>query len=146
MHVRQQIHNALKTAVTGLTTTGTRVTDDPADPVLADASPSLLVLHREDVPNYGEAAEMAGACIVDRTLTANLQGYASTLADLNLIAEQVEAALFTDPTFGGLAVGTQLGTQTIAFDTGGETAAGLIDMRFEITYRVAEGTPGTAVT
>lgn len=145
LHLREQIRSAIVTAVTGLTTTSTRVYTSPAGPLAAGSSPSLLVLTGVDTPAYDPGSRMGGPPAVERTLEVHVQGYASAADTLDDIAEEVETALYVDPTLGGLATGTRLGAQTIEFDTDGERVEAAVDMVFLVTYRAAEGAPGTAV-
>jgi len=142
MHVRQQIINAIVPALTGLTTTGANVYSRRTYAV--GITPSLNVYWTADDPDYAEAA--AGPCKPLRGLEVHVEGFTKVddEATANAIAEEVEVAMFADDTFGGLAVGTEIGTQEIGVDGDGDDAVLLIDMIFTVFYRVAEGVPHIA--
>lgn len=149
-HVRKQLRDAVALAVTGLTSTGSRVYKSRSLPLSAAAAelPALCVFARQDTPDYDAGA--MGTRVL-RVLEVHLQGYwrgadGSAIEDgLDGIAEQVETAIFANPTFTGLAHGTRLGPQVIDVDAEGDQTVGVIDIVLEILYRTAEGAPGTAV-
>ena len=151
-HVRKQLRDAVALAVTGLTSTGSRVYESRSLPLSAAATelPALCVYARQDVPDYADAAMGARGTVL-RVLELHVQGYYKA-ADgpgveegLDAIAEQVETAVFVDPTFGGKCIWTRLGPQVLDVDAEGDQTLGVIDMVFELLYRTAEGAPGTAI-
>lgn len=151
-HVRAQIRAAAKTLVTGLATTGNNVWEARNWNLPQSELPALIVYARNDSADYeGETATM-GPCSPDRALDLRVEGYvrASILglnvdAALDGIAAEVETAIYTDPTFGGLAISTELGETEIRLDNEGENTVGVIDIGFNVTYRTVEGLPETAV-
>lgn len=142
MHARQQIVNALVTALTGLTTTTTEVGNRRTYP--QGVTPALNIYWAEDVPDY-EQGKMTATPM--RLLEVHVEGITKGVAETqaNTIAEEVETAVYTDQTLGGLAVGIELGPATIEQDGQGEDAVLIADMIFIVFYRTAEGAPGTPV-
>ena len=148
-HIRQAVRTAAAAAVTNLATTGTRVFMSRTLPLRQDDFPCLAVYARADVPDYGQAS-MGARNLVPRVMELHVQGFVKELDDediedtLDDIAEEVEGALFDAFPFGG-AIGLQVGEQSLQVDTQGDESLGVIDMVFNVLYRAAEGTPGTAI-
>jgi hypothetical protein len=148
-HIRKSIRDAAVTTVTGLTTTSTRVYKGRNLPLTTSEFPCLCVYARGESYDYGEAAFSGGKAWPQRIVELHVQGYVkasdtSVIEDtLDLIAEEVETAVFAASSFGG-ALGMTLGEQTISVDAQGDETLGTIDMVFNVLYRTAEGAPGTA--
>jgi len=143
MHARQQIITAVIAAVTGLATTGTEVANRRNYP--QGTTPALNVYWSGDVPDY-EQGKMG--CTPLHILEVHVEGITKGQAETqaNTIAEEVETALYADPTLGGIAVGIELGAAVIELDGEGEAEVLVADLIFNIYYRAAEGVPGTAIT
>lgn len=92
-HVRKQLREAVATAVTGLTTTATRVFQSRAYPVRPAELPCLLVYVDSE---SAEDATIHGDTLL-RRLQVRIEGLAQASADLDdtldLIAKEVETAL-----------------------------------------------------
>ena len=148
-HVRQQIIDAVATAVTGLTATGANVFKSRALPLSGAQLPALCVYARTDDPNYDDATLPDGAnlCAVNRSLECHIQGFSVKEDDtlLNTIASEVEVAMYADQTFGGVALGMNLGIQELADSEVADQQYRSIDIIFNILYRVREGAPDTAL-
>lgn len=148
-HIRQNVREAAAAAVTGLATTGTRVFKSRTLPLRQGDFPCLAVYARADVPDYSRAS-MGARSLVPRVIELHVQGFVKELDDetieetLDDIAEEVEGALFDAFPFGG-AQGLEVGEQSLQVDTQGDESLGIIDMVFNVLYRAAEGTPGTAI-
>jgi len=146
-HLRKTIRDAVTSRVTGLTTTSTRVYKSRNLPLTTAELPALCVYARGDRPDYDVPSAM-GPPKIARTIELHVQGYvkdsdASTIEDtLDGIAEEVETAMYTSAFTGVMAL--QLGDQTIEVEDAGDESLGTIDMVFNVTYRAAEGAPGTA--
>ena len=93
---------------------------------------------------------MGSRTLVPRMIELHVQGFVkdsdtSVIEDtLDLIAEEVETALFAAFPFGS-ALGMTLGEQTLSVDAQGDESLGVVDMVFNVMYRTAEGSPGTAI-
>jgi len=142
VHVRQQVVNAVVTALTGLSTTGAEVANRRTYP--QGTTPALNVYWSGDVPDY-EQGKLGSVPL--HGLEVHVEGITKVGAETqaNTIAEEVETALYADQTLGGIAVGIEIGEAVIEDDGEGETEVLVIDISYQIFYRAAEGVPGTAV-
>ncbi|MBK7592227.1 MAG: hypothetical protein IPI27_13400 [Betaproteobacteria bacterium] len=100
-HVRRQIREAVATAVTGLTTTGTRVFQSRVYPLEATDLPALLIATLSET---SEPVTIHGPRELMRVLSVQVWHHKAT-ADLDdaldLICKEVEIALASDMTLGG---------------------------------------------
>lgn len=145
-HVRQQIREYVEGQATGLTTTGSNVFASRVYPMSASKLPGLLIYtvsETTDEQTFSKARHQT------RVLTLNIEGYvrARTNYDdkLDTIAEEVEAALLDDPTFGGLTVNVELTGTEIELSGDSDQPVGTVRLTFAVTYRTETGTPGTAI-
>lgn len=152
-HLRKTIRNVVTTAVTGLATTNLRVYKSRRLPLTEVEYPCLCVYVRSDTPDYSEAAFDNSVAWPVRTIDLHIQGHAKDEDSVRIeellddLAEEVEVALFAAFLAGSLT-GVKmltLGEQTLSFDPEGEETMGVIDMVFNVSYRAAEGAPGTSV-
>lgn len=148
-HLRSGIRDAAVSAVTGLSTTSTRVYKGRNLPLTASEFPSLCVYARADAPNYSDAA-MGVRTIVPRVVELHIQGFvkdtdSSVIEDtLDAITEEVETALFAAFPLAS-ALNMTLGEQTLSVVDEGDESLGTVDIVFNVMYRSAEGSPGTAM-
>ena len=143
-HAREQIRGAIVTALTGLTTTGSRVYASRALPLTAADLPALCVYTRTDTPDYA-AGVMANR--PRRILQVHIEGYVDGDDQdvLDDIAAEVETALYGSATLGALVGGIELGEQVMRVDGEGSELVSVIDLVFNMSYSTAEGTPGTVL-
>lgn len=138
-HPRQTIRDNVVTAVTGLTLTGSNVFASRVYPVESGALPALLIYTNNESSEY---ITINPPRTVQRILRLNIEiyvasntGYDGTLDD---ICEDIEDALYTDLTRGGIAKDTQ----TISFNsvtaTGGEHPVIIGTLVIEILYMTTE--------
>lgn len=144
MHGREQIRNAVVTAVTGLVTTGARVHENRVRPLSLAAGPALCVYTRSDRPDYA-AGQMGNR--PQRELEVHVEGYAEgdDQATCDTMAEEVETALFANGALLALVGALWLGEQTVRVDGEGADTTTVIDMVFNVTYGTTEGVPGTVL-
>ncbi len=107
-HVRTQIRNAFKTALTGLSTTGSNVFVSRAYPLKAESFPALLIYNG---PEASEPVDLDDA--TDRELDVIVEIGVFAQADqidalLDQIAAEVEVGIQANQTFDGLAKNTML--------------------------------------
>lgn len=144
-HVRQQIREAVATALTGLTTTGARVFQSRVRP-LADADlPCLLVM------TDGEEIERIGidsAAILSRSLTATIRAVVkatSSLDDtLDNCIKEIETAL-GGAAIAGLSKPVALIEIRIELDDSTDKPVGYAELRYRIPYFTAASAPTTAL-
>ena len=141
-HVRKQIRDAVAARVTGLSTTGSAVHKAR---IYSVPVPALLV-YTPDEPAQLDAKGKTPS--VERFLELRIEGLAGTSDEtfidiLDQIASEVEIAMASDLTFGGLVKrGVLTRTQT-GFAEGGEgnKTLGAIILTYEMRYRTAENNP-----
>ena len=97
LHVREQIADAAVTALTGLTTTTTRVyrgRDTEARPLQADEVPGLVIITGGEAPEIGS---LGVSRIIERRMrllvTAHVKAASGYDSTLNLILKECEVAL-----------------------------------------------------
>lgn len=145
-HVRKQIRDAVVTKVTGLATTGTNVFKDAVYPIVSGKLPGIVVSDSKERINRNTLAPVK----LLRTLLVHIEGYATAATGLNdtldTVLTEVETAMATDLTLGGLALDVEL-TGADKEISGGDSdkPVGYIRMTYEITYRTAIGSPETSV-
>ena len=143
-HVRTQIRAAVKARLLGLRTTGNVVhtTQIYSVPEL----PALLVYTFSETSvldnKKGRPIDLM------RTLELRVEGLAATadgeLSDtLDRIASEVETAMVSDLTFGGLALRTHLTNTEFGFTPEGEKQHGMVRLTYQVVYRTAENDPET---
>lgn len=143
-HVRRQIREAVATALTGLATTGARVSQSRMAPRRAGDLPCLLVETAE------ERIEQGAQTRLTRELTVLVRAFAkaNTALDdtLDQIAAEVETALAAAGTLGGLVPGgvTPAGV-TLDFDETLEQPAGVAVMEYRAVYFGVIGSPEVAL-
>lgn len=141
-HARSQIRGAIVTALTGLTTTGSRVHAARMRPT--DALPCLLVeTNDESIDTTVQTMQMRGLTV---TVRASAKIGADVDVVLDTIAEEVEAALHAAGTLGNRVPGG-LALQSIStdFDDALEQPAGALVLTFSGSYFTAAGSPGTFI-
>ena len=142
MHVREQILAALVLLLTGLVTTGSNVSRRRT--IAQGITPALNIYWSDDVPDY-EQGKLGSVPL--HSLSLHIEGITKGEAETqaNLIASEVDVALYADQTLGGIAVGIERGPTEILLEGEGEQQVLVADMTYEIFYRSAEGIPDIAV-
>lgn len=141
-HARQQIREAVATAVTGLTTTGTRVFQSRMRPAADSQVPCLLVTtDKEDI-------ESGIQNIQERGLIVTIQGIAKGTTNLDdtldTIAKEVETAVHGAGSLSGkVPGGLTLRSINVEFDDTLEKPVGVIVMEYLAGYFTTAGAPGT---
>jgi len=146
-HLRRQIREALATAVTGLTTTSTRVFQSRVYPLQAADLPCLLVHTRSE---RSQPSTVHPNRVIERTLEVEVVAIAKATADLDDtldgIAKEVETALAGPPT-GLVNVGAKdvrLISTAIELNGEGEKPTGSATLLYEVDYFNLENAPDTA--
>ena len=143
-HVREGIRKAIVTAVTGLTTTSTRVfsgiTYDLADKDL----PALIVEVAYDPETVSEEQDEMGPDEI-RALPVRITGRAKTkttiLDTLDDIAEQVETAVTGNAPLAALVVDMRLESTQVELSEGAELPVGSVTMEWVAHYLVDRTAP-----
>jgi hypothetical protein len=143
-HVRQQIREAAKLALTGLPTTGDRVYS--GDPFAKDAAdgPNLYVAVPGEVADGGlDNLGPAGGRRLTLLIIAKAE--AILIEDvLDAMALEVEAVI-EGQRFGGLAKNTVFVGASKSVEDEGRKRSGEVRIEFAVTYRIRAGEPATAI-
>lgn len=143
-HIRQQLREAVATAVTGLTTTGSRVFQSRAYPLQVSDLPCLVVTADGDSI---EQETIHRPYIQARQVQLRIEGYAVGTVDLDDtldgICKEIEVAvdnamlaMVDDIGFAG----TQLDTSVV-----GQQPVGKLTMIYRITVRTMSNSPDVAI-
>ena len=116
-HLRTQIRDQIKTTLTGLTTTGSRVYDSRVYPLASDGTPAIII--------YTKAEDS----------TANFDNTIDTCC------KEIETAIYTDPTLNGLAKDCYLESTEIDFNSEGEAPLAMATLNFLTNYMNQATTP-----
>ena len=153
-HVAKQCLDAVDTACTGLTTTGSNVFRSRVHTVTEAQLPALLIYAQEDVMEE----EMSGMqpdgekglhYIISVAIDAIEKDASETTAENNLftIRKEVQTALEDDLTLGGKAKDLWLTEATIEDRTGsGDSPVLGLNMLWQIQYRIKQGAPQTVLS
>lgn len=141
-HARQQIREAIATAVTGLTTTSTRVFQSRMRPASDSQLPCLLVTtDGEDIDTTVQARQARMLTVMVRAIAKSSSGLDDTLDQMAL---EVETAVAGAGSLGGkVPGGMELRRIDIEFDDTTDKPVGVASMEFRAGYFVSAGSPGT---
>ncbi len=147
-HVRKQLRDAVKTRVTGLTTTGARVHGRRVHPLQKGTSklPALRVYAEGD---DAQESTIHAPQIVDRDVEIHVEGVAEAVGDtlddtLDLISKEVETSLGTALTIGSKSVLLTYSGCTFRVEDG-DTRAGVVDMTFRARLFNAANAPDALI-
>jgi len=144
-HVRKQIRDAIVTAVTGLTTTGSNVFRSRLYPLESSKLPGLCIFTRSEAVEF-DTLTMSRS--INRVLDVIIEGYVSATANydntLDQIAVEVEEALAADVTLGGLSKDLQVTAFEADFSADGDQPVAVGRFTVTVQYRTAENDVETA--
>ena len=144
-HVRKQIRDAIVTATTGLTTTGSNVFRSRIYPLEQTKLPGLCIFTRSEAVEF-DTLTMPRS--ISRTLDVMIEAYVSATANydntLDQIAVEVEEALAANVTLGNLAKDTQVTAFEADFAGDGEQPVAIGRFTVTVQYRTAESDVETA--
>lgn len=145
-HLRKQIRDNIITAVTGLTTTGTKVFNHRAYPLGSNKLPGICVYTQDESTVYQSISPPRS---VMRTLTVVIEAYVKATSGyddiIDQIALEVEEAVTADVTRGGLAKDTRVTGFTSEVSADGEQPACVGIIQLQVIYCMAENDPETSV-
>lgn len=146
-HLRRQIREGVATAVTGLTTTGTRVRQSRVYPLEDADLPALLVVSTGDT---AQATSFPLPRMMERRLRLQVIAVAKAVANLDdtldLICKEVEIALAMPvAALAGLCKSITLVSTDIEMEGTAEKPVGQAAMTYEVYYLNAENAPDVAL-
>jgi hypothetical protein len=146
MHARQQLRDAIVTAVTGLATTGARVYTARVYPAQDTELPHLEV---NTVDEEAQPVSLHGPGLVERIvsieITARARATSVLAGTLDDIAEQVETALSGAITVSSKSVPLSYQGASIQFSGDADQPIGAATLRYQATLYTASNAPGTLV-
>jgi len=144
-HVRKQIRDAIVTALTGLTTTGSNVFRSRIYPLESSKLPGLCIFTRSEAVEFDTLTISRS---INRVLDVSVEAYVSATTDydntLDTIAVEVEEALAADVTLGGLSKDMQTTAFEVDFSGDGEQPVAVGRFTVTVQYRTAENDVETA--
>lgn len=141
-HIRRQVRDAVKTAVTGLASTGSRVHSGLVFDIAADKVPALVVT----IPSEDSAIATTGAPnrLLQRQMMVEVHGFAATAeADLENTLDQIAAEVETalgGTTLSGLVKDVRLASTEHVMEQG-ERPRGRVTLRWQVTAMTREAAP-----
>lgn len=144
LHLRKQIREAVATALTGLTTSSSRVYQSRSEELQDVSLPGLRIYTN----NEQVAAQTLGPSrLEDRVLDLVVECCSKKLADLDdeldLMIQEVEVAIAANQGAGG-AKWMQLRSIEIEMEGEAEKQVGVAKMNYEVHYIAALGAPDVA--
>lgn len=138
-HIRKQIRDAVETRLTGLTTTGTSVKANRFYPVQPGDLPCLRIFTPED---QAQLETHGRAQIIEMILAIQANVRTDTADDdVDRIAVEVDAAIYLDDKWGGLALQTLYSGFKLEASTAGDKEIAVGTMFYRVRYRTVQGAP-----
>lgn len=142
-HLRKQIREAIATAVTGLTTTSTRVYQSRVYAIDSANLPCLAVYTNEE---QSQIDSLGVTRLLQRVLSITIEGRCRATSDvddtLDAITKEVEVALGTS-TLSNLVKDLFLASSTFEISRDAEQPTGLVRMVWMAMYSTPENDPET---
>lgn len=141
-HLRNQIRDAVVTALTGLTTTTTHVYASREQDMQAANLPGLRIFTTEEAivmlsMGIGRIRERTLTLLIEACVKATTS-YDDTVDD---ICKEVEVALDASNTLGGLCKWIEPKQFALELSGDGDKVVAVGRMTFEVRYYAAQGTP-----
>jgi len=144
-HVRKQIRDAIVTAVTGLTSTGSNVFRSRVFPIETTKLPALCVYTKSEAVDFDTLTINRS---IMRNLEVMIEAYVSGTSnyddDLDTIAVEVEEALSADVTLSGISKDLQVTAFEADYVGDGEQTVAIGRFTVGVVYRTAENDVETA--
>ena len=138
-HVRKLIRDDIETTLTGLTTTGANVYQTRVYPLAENKLPGLAIFTKTEDTEY---ATIGPPRTQIRTLVVRVEIYVKEITNfddsLDAISVEVEQALYTDRTRGGLAKDTRITSFDADFSGDGDQPVARATLDVEIEYATLE--------
>lgn len=143
-HLRKRIRENIVSACTSLTTTGSNVFESRVYPLGSNKLPGVCVYTQDEASLY-QTINLPR--LIHRSLTVAIEIYVKAISGyddtLDQICLEIEEALTTDVTRGGLAKDTRITSFTSAFSADGEQPACVGTLVVTVEYCTAENDPET---
>jgi len=144
-HVRKQIRDAIKTALTGLATTGANCYQSRVFPFESTKLPALLIYTKSETTDFDTISLPRDVMrVLEINVEAYVQGTSNYDNTLDQIAVEVEEAIAADVTLGGLTKDLQTVAFEADFSGDGEQTVAIGRFTISATYRTLENDVETA--
>lgn len=144
-HVRKQIRDAVGTALTGLSTTGTRVYKSRVYPLETGKLPGLAIYTKsEEIQNNTIGAPRTQIRILEVMVEAYVMANTAFDDTIDAISLEVEEALYTNASLGGKAKGLDVVSFESDYSGDGEKVVGVGRFTIQVTYSTKENDIETA--
>lgn len=141
-HIRTRIRQNLVTTLTGLSNTGSNCFDTRVFPMQASALPGICVYTVSETTRY---PSMRPPRTLQKRLSARIEVYVKMTSTYDEMVDQISAdieeALYTDLTRGGLATDTRVVSFDTDFSADGDQPVMVGRLTCEIDYFAVEGSP-----
>lgn len=145
-HVRKLIRDNIVTALTGLTTTGSKVYASRVYPITAANLPGIVVYTESEAVEY---ATITRPRTLMRTISFSVEAYVKGVSNyddtIDTVCSEIEQALYTDVTRGGYAKDTIVSSMEVQYMGEGDQPVATATMQVNVEYVTLEGAPETAV-
>ena len=144
-HVRKNIRDNVATTLTGLTTTGSNVFKTRLFPLGEAKLPALCIYTKTENITYPTISPpRTQVRELEVIVEAYIKGTDAVDDMLDVIAVEVEEAIYTDLTRGGYAKDTQVTDFEADYTADGEQSVGMGRFTIAITYATVENDIETA--
>lgn len=144
-HVRKNIRDNVATTLTGLTTTGSNVFKTRLFPLGEAKLPALCIYTKTENITYPTISPpRTQVRELEVIVEAYIKGTDAVDDTLDVIAVEVEEAIYTDLTRGGYAKDTQVTDFEADYTAVGEQSVGMGRFTIAITYATVENDIETA--
>lgn len=141
-HIRQLLRDDIKTAVTGLATTGNNVFQSRVNPLSAPKLPCLLIYTEDESIQYSTVSYPRTQ---QRSLSVKIEAYVKGVTNydnnLDTICSEIEQALYNDVTRSGLAKDTRVVAFSADYSGDGDQPVACGILTIEVIYTTVEGSP-----
>jgi len=141
-HIRTRIRHNLVTTLTGLTRTKANCFDTRVFAVHNDILPAICVYTQSETTRY---PTMGPPRMLQKRLVARIEVYVKMTGTYDEMVDEIcadiEEALYTDLTRGGLAVDTRLVSVDTDFSADGDQPVMVGRLTCEVDYFAVEGSP-----
>lgn len=134
MSKRTDIRNAIATAIRGQTIVDQNVLTSRYSALMSETFPIILVYTPEEDPELLVPAPAKYNRTLRVAISAIVKANESVDDSLDSLADEIEAAIIRDATFGGLAMGTVMKKIESEIEYVGEMQFGAIHLNFEVQY------------
>jgi hypothetical protein len=145
-HIRKQIRDALITRLTGLATTGTKIYRSRVYPLAEGKLPGIVLYTNSEQVDY---LTMRLPRTEKRVLSVSVEIYVKGIINyddtLDEVCLEIESAIYSDVTLGGLAKDTQVISFNSEYNGDGDQPICVGKMDIQVTYSVLENSSATAV-